>query len=164
MGVDSKISSLFPVCAFCLMPTQRRSAAVPPAPFTQKGAASLSAWARLSPPIAALRDAATLSHQMWQSARPLLPPALQGGVQAGRWQDGVWSLTASSSAVAAKLSQFKPTLLRHLQDRGFALRDMRIRVQPRGEPGPQTAPTTTKPPSCPAAVQARLRQLLERAD
>ena len=99
---------------------------------------------------------------MWQSARPLLPPALLDGVQAGRWQDEVWSLTASSSAVAAKLSQFKPTLLRHLQDRGFALRDMRIRVQPRAERGPHTAPTAIKPPSCPDAVKARLRQLLEQ--
>lgn len=160
MGVDSRISSLFPLP----MPTQRPSATVSPAPFIQKGAASLSAWARVSPPIAALRDAATLSHQMWQSARPLLPPALLDGVQAGRWQDGVWSLTASSSAVAAKLSQFKPTLLRHLQDRGFALRDMRIRVQPRAKRGPQTAPTATQPPSCPDAVKARLRQLLEQAD
>ena len=73
-------------------------------------------------------------------------PALLGGVQPGRWQEGVWSLTARSSAVAAKLSQFKPTLLRHLQERGFALRDIRIRVQPQGE---RCAPSAQPQPQGP---------------
>jgi hypothetical protein len=131
-------------------------------PPLRRGAARLSAWAQITPPIATLRDAALLSRQMWCTCTALLPAALQTGVQPGRWHDGVWSLTASSSAVAAKLSQFKPLLLQHLQQHGFALRDIRIRVQPRAvvtaPPPAGTAPAT----ACPQAVAARLRALLAR--
>ncbi|WP_449369559.1 DciA family protein [Thiomonas sp.] len=133
------------------------------AALLQQGARSLSAWAQLTPPIAVLRDAALQSRRMWDAAQQTLPAALAGGVQPGRWHEGIWSLTASSSAVAAKLSQFKPTLLRHLQESGFALRDIRIRVQPRGERQVQAAPLPTQPPSCPDAVKARLRQLQKHA-
>lgn len=141
------------------MPAKRPAVA----PSLQKGAKSLSAWAQVTLPIAALRDAALLSRQMWNAAQPMLPPALLGGVQPGRWQEGVWSLTARSSAVAAKLSQFKPTLLRHLQERGFALRDIRIRVQPQGERCAPSAQPQPQGPNCPSAVKDRLRALLSRA-
>ena len=130
----------------------------------QKGTGSLSAWAQITLPIAALRDAALLSRRMWDAAQQVLPAALLSGVQPGRWQEGVWSLTASSSAVAAKLSQFKPTLLRELQAGGFAVRDIRIRVQPREE-RLAVAPQLQSPgPSCPSTVQARLRALLAKTD
>jgi hypothetical protein len=137
---------------------------LPSTPSLQKGAGSLSAWAQVTQPIAALRDAALLSRRMWDAAQHVLPAALLGGVQPGRWQEGVWSLTASSSAVAAKLSQFKPTLLRDLQASGFALRDIRIRVQPREERRAPAPPIQSQGPSCPSTVQARLRALLARSD
>ncbi|OYV32863.1 MAG: hypothetical protein B7Z83_10285 [Thiomonas sp. 20-64-5] len=135
----------------------------PPAtPSLQKGAGSLSAWAQVTLPIAALREAALLSRRMWDAAQQVLPAALSSGVQAGRLQEGVWSLTASSSAVAAKLSQFKPTLLHHLQQSGFVLRDIRIRVQPQGERTTSAAQPQSQGPTCPSPIQARLRALLGR--
>ncbi|MGC8507002.1 MAG: DciA family protein [Thiomonas sp.] len=144
------------------MPRHRSSSSTP---SLQKGAGSLAAWAQVTLPLAALRDAALLSRRMWQVAQRVLPAALLGGVQPGRWQEGVWSLTASSSAVAAKLSQFKPTLLRDLQAGGFAVRDIRIRVQPREERRAAAAPQSpSQEPSCPSSVQARLRALLAKTD
>ncbi|MDD4886174.1 MAG: DciA family protein [Thiomonas sp.] len=135
-----------------------------PAASLQKGAGSLSAWAQVTLPIAALRDAALLSRRMWDAAQQVLPIALSGGVQPGRLQEGIWSLTASSSAVAAKLSQFKPTVLRHLQESGFTLRDIRIRVQPQGERTARAAQPQSQGPTCPTTVKARLRALLAKAD
>lgn len=146
------------------MSAHRAHTASPTATFAPKGAGSLSAWARVTQPIAALQDAAAESHQMWQCVRPLLPQALLGGVRAGRWQDGVWSLTASSSAVAAKLSQFKPTLLHQLKTQGHGVRDIRIRVQPHGAQTAPMAATATQEPLCPPAVKARLQALLSRGD
>lgn len=161
MRMDSPISNPFPRVLPSSVPARRPTNS---APALQKGAGSLSAWAQVTLPIAALRDAALLSRQMWDATRHLLPPPLIGGVQAGRWQDGVWSLTASSSAVAAKLSQFKPTLLRHLQERGFALRDIRIRVQPQGESTALAPQPQSQGPTCPTAVKAQLRALLGRGN
>ncbi|MEW6561161.1 MAG: DciA family protein [Pseudomonadota bacterium] len=144
------------------MSAPRPFAASTTAASAPRGAASLSAWARVTQPIAALQDAATESHQMWQCVQPLLPVALLGGVRAGRWQDGVWSLTASSSAVAAKLSQFKPTLLQRLGAQGHAVRDIRIRVQPLPAQG---VPVAADEPQnlCPPAVRTRLQELLHRS-
>lgn len=130
-------------------------------PRLQRGAGPLAAWAQITQPIATLRDAALLSRQMWDACSALLPAPLRTGVQPGRWHDGVWSLTASSSAVAAKLSQFKPLLLQHLQQHGFALRDIRIRVQPRAVAAPPVPPAVAATP-CPQPVAARLRALLAR--
>ena len=146
------------------MSAHRAHTASPTATFAPKGAGSLSAWARVTQPIAALQDAASQSHQRWLCVRSLLPGALLGGVRAGRWQDGVWSLTASSSAVAAKLSQFKPTLLHQLKAQGHGVRDIRIRVQPHGAQAAPMATTATQEPLCPPAVKARLQALLSRGD
>ncbi|MGC8806110.1 MAG: DciA family protein [Thiomonas sp.] len=143
------------------MPRHRSSSSTP---SLQKGAGSLAAWAQVTLPLAALRDAALLSRRMWEVAQRVLPAALLGGVQPGRWQEGVWSLTASSSAVAAKLSQFKPTLLRDLQAGGFAVRDIRIRVQPREQRRAAAPQPPSQEPSCPSSVQARLRALLAKTD
>lgn len=102
-----------------------------------------------------------VSVRMWDLAAPLLPAALAAGVFPGRWQNEVWTLTASSSAVAAKLSQLKPTLIGSLQQRGFALRDIRVRVEPkRSPPAAQRAVAGGSP--CPPEVLARFRDLRKR--
>ena len=145
------------------MPAKPAHAQTAPAPsWVQRGSGSVSAWARATPSLAPLRDAAAVSAQMWHGVATLLPPALRGGVQPGRWQDAVWSLTASSSAVAAKLSQFKPTLLLRLQEQGFAVRDVRIRVQPQAERTGRATPAVLQTAPCPAAVRARLQALRTR--
>lgn len=134
-----------------------------PTPLLHNGAGPLSAWAQVTLPLAALRDAALQSRRMWDAAQPVLPAALRDAVQPGRLADAVWSLTASSSAVAAKLSQFKPVLLSHLQQCGFVLRDIRIRVQPQHDR--RTAAAHALPPAapCPPDVLERLRALRTRA-
>jgi hypothetical protein len=140
------------------MPRPRPSSSPP---LLASGGGSLSAWAQVTLPIAALRETALLSRRMWDTARRVLPAPLCSAIQPGRLHDGVWSLTAGSSAVAAKLSQFKPVLLQHLQQAGFSLRDIRIRVQPQ-EQRRDAAPCL--PPQgavCPAEVLARLRALRE---
>lgn len=131
-------------------------------PLLQNGAGPLAAWAQVAQPLAALREAALQSRRMWDAAQPLLPAALRDAVQPGRLADAVWSLTASSSAVAAKLSQFKPVVLQHLQQRGFALRDIRIRVQPQQRHPAMPAPPLPQAAACPPDVLERLRALRTR--
>ncbi len=122
---------------------------------------SLAAWARTAAPLAGLRDAAMASARMWEVAAPLLPAALAQGVRPGRWQRETWTLTASSSAVAAKLSQLKPALVDALQQQGYALQAIRIRVEPQRLPAAPRVEIGGGVP-CPPEVLARFRALRHR--
>lgn len=122
--------------------------------------ASLAVWAGRTDALQGLRDAAEQSQRLWRDAAAMLPPTLRGAVQPGRFEDGVWTLTAASSAVAAKLKQFQPQLLRELPARGHALRDLRIRVRPAAAPPAQPRPVLATP--CPHAARQKLAALRRR--
>lgn len=122
--------------------------------------ASLAAWASQVQALRGLRDAAERSLALWRDATAILPPTLRSGVQPGRWDDGVWTLTAASSAVAAKLKQLRPQLLRELGARGHPLCEVRIRVHPAAPPPPPPQPLLATP--CPEAARQRLAALRRR--
>ena len=67
---------------------------------------------------------------MLETVRPALPPALAAHVRAGPLDEGGWSLLVGHAAAAAKLRQLVPHLEMLLDDRGHAVRSVRIKVLP----------------------------------
>lgn len=63
------------------------------------------------------------------AVRPLLPRMLSVHVRPGPADDDGWTLLAANPAVAAKLRQLQPRLEAALQQRGFQVSRIRIRVQ-----------------------------------
>ena len=98
-------------------PMQRRHHAIP-----------LSQAAQESPTLARLADVARASSERLAAVRDVLPAALRTHIQAGPLEDSAWCLLVPSTAVAAKLRQFIPTLQAQLNNRGLAVASIRIKV------------------------------------
>lgn len=96
---------------------QRRHHAIP-----------LSQAAQESPTLARLAEVARASSERLGAVRDVLPATLRAHIQAGPLEEGVWCLLASSTAVAAKLRQFTPTLVAQLNHRGLNVTSIRIKV------------------------------------
>jgi hypothetical protein len=60
----------------------------------------------------------------------LLPDYLAANVEPGFIKDGVLALFAAHNALAARLRHIEPRLLADLQQRGWAVDSLRIRVRP----------------------------------
>ena len=126
--------------------------------------AMLPQWMQRTPTLMMLKEQALTSQTMWATLQDALPLELTAAVRPGRWADGVWNLTASSPAVAAKLKLYGPLLLRQLQQAQWPLKRIMVRVQepvspPMGRPLHVEAP---RPSRAPASVRARLRALREK--
>ena len=70
--------------------------------------------------------------------RELLPDYLGSSVEPGFIKDGVLALFAAHNALAARLRHLEPRLLSDLQQRGWSVNSLRIRVRPQAvkEPPP----------------------------
>lgn len=115
-----------------------------------------------TPLLLLLRQQALDSRRMGAELPRVLGPELAAGVLPGRYAQDVWSLGASSPAVAAKLKLHIPGLLRRLQEAGWTIRGIQVRVTApqRGQaPRPEPAQEGS---AAPAAVRERLRALRER--
>jgi Protein of unknown function (DUF721). len=123
--------------------------------------AMLPQWMLRTPTLMALKEQALTSQQMWLTLQGSLPPELVAAVRPGRWVDGVWNLTASSPAVAAKLKLYGPLLLRQLQQAQWPLKRIQVRVHEPGSPqvGSLQGGQTVTSSRAPATVRARLREL-----
>ncbi|KMQ78168.1 hypothetical protein BPMI_04997 [Candidatus Burkholderia pumila] len=68
----------------------------------------------------------------------LLPDYLAANVEPGFIKDGVLALFAAHNALAARLRHIEPRLLADLQQRGWAVDSLKIRVRPQAmkEPAP----------------------------
>ncbi|WP_321800847.1 DUF721 domain-containing protein [Caballeronia sp. J97] len=68
----------------------------------------------------------------------LLPDYLASNVEPGFIKDGVLALFAAHNALAARLRHLEPRLLSDLQQRGWAVNALKIRVRPQSmkEPAP----------------------------
>jgi len=143
-------------------PTQfrkpRRRHAASPAAATM---AMLPQWMQRTPTLMTLKEQARTSQQMWATLQGSLPLELAAAVRPGRWAEGVWNLTASSPAVAAKLKLYGPLLLRQLQQAQWPLKRIMVRVQEPGSPpvGSPVRAEAAAPSRAPASVRARLRAL-----
>ncbi len=126
--------------------------------------AMLPQWMQRTQTLMALKEQALTSQKMWAALRTALPSELVEAVRPGKWAEGTWHLTASSSAVAAKLKLYRPLLLRHLQQAQWPVQRIAVRVN---EPASPQAPSRALDPTvttsqAPAAVRARLRELRAR--
>ncbi len=126
--------------------------------------AMLPQWMQRTPTLMTLKEQALTSQKMWATLQGALPLELAVAVRPGRWAEGVWNLTASSPAVAAKLKLYGPLLLRQLQQAQWPLKRILVRVQEPGSPvqGHPLRAEATAPSQVPAWVQARLRALREK--
>lgn len=84
---------------------------------------------RRSAPLAQLRARLQDSADRFSAIRGALPGALASHVMPGPVDDEGWSLLAANAAVAAKLRQIKPRLENILQERGWQVSSIRIKVQ-----------------------------------
>ncbi len=104
---------------------------------------------------AGVEQIAALERDMAQ----LLPGYLATNVEPGFIKDGTLTLFAAHGALAARLRHLEPRLLSDLQQRGWAVRSLAIKVRPRSleePPGPKQARMT---PAGAAALQALSRSL-----
>lgn len=70
------------------------------------------------------------STQRLRAVQDRLPPALRGQLRAGPLDEAGWTLLVPSNAVAAKLRQWLPEIEAALQQAGWNLSAIRIRIQP----------------------------------
>ncbi|MFZ2649864.1 MAG: DciA family protein [Burkholderiaceae bacterium] len=70
------------------------------------------------------------SSARFDAIRPHLPAALAAHSKPGPLDDAGWSLLAANPSVAAKLRQLQPRLEQILQERGYQVSSIRIKVQP----------------------------------
>ena len=150
-------------------PTPARTSARGPGPSRRAAgggpgrSATLHQWMQRSPLLLSLQQQALDSRRMGEELARALGPDLAGGVQPGRFAEGTWTLSASSPAVAAKLKLHVPLLLRRLQQAGWVLARIQVRVvMPQGQGGAGRAGPVAQPSTAPADVRERLRALRER--
>lgn len=82
-----------------------------------------------SEPLARLTLLMRESNARFDAIRPSLPPALAPHVKPGPVDESGWSLLAANASVAAKLRQLQPRLEVVLQDAGWSVSTIRIKVQ-----------------------------------
>jgi hypothetical protein len=74
------------------------------------------------------------SNARFDAIRPHLPATLASHIQPGPVDELGWSLLAANASVAAKLRQLQPRLEQVLQDNGWQVSDIRVKVQPASSP------------------------------
>ncbi|SAL79625.1 hypothetical protein AWB71_05937 [Caballeronia peredens] len=86
----------------------------------------------------ALRAGVEQVASLQRDLNALLPDYLASNVEPGFIKDGVLALFAAHNALAARLRHLEPRLLADLQQRGWAVESLRIRVRPQSmkEPAP----------------------------
>lgn len=84
---------------------------------------------RRSAPLAALRERLKESNERFEAIRASLPPGLASQLAPGPVDAEGWSVLAANAAVAAKLRQLRPRLEAILQQRGWQVSAIRIKVQ-----------------------------------
>ena len=82
-----------------------------------------------SAPLARLQTLMRDSNARFEAIRPAMPPMLAAHVRPGPVDETGWSLLAANAAVAAKLRQLQPRLEALLQERGWQVSAIRVKVQ-----------------------------------
>jgi Dna[CI] antecedent, DciA len=82
------------------------------------------------PTLLRLLELARESTSMLEQVRSLIPPTLHTSVQAGAWDRvGNWCLLVQGNACAAKLRQITPQLVQALNQRGWKVTSIRLKIQ-----------------------------------
>ncbi|MGF6756524.1 DciA family protein [Paraburkholderia sp. GAS334] len=96
---------------------------------------------------AALRAGVEQIAALERDLKQLLPDYLATSVEPGFIKDGVLALFAAHNALAARLRHLEPRLVSDLQQRGWAVNSLRIRVRPQAvkePPQPKQARMTAR--------------------
>lgn len=81
-----------------------------------------------APSLARLAGLAEQSSAMYRSVENLIPPALRPHILPGAVLERDWCLVVSHGASAAKLRQLLPRLCTHLQQGGWDIQTVRIKI------------------------------------
>ena len=91
---------------------------------------ALDALVNQAPQLHSLMDRVRRSQACLKAIDRLLPPSLKNQIRAGAFGDGEWCLLVASPAVSAKLRQLEPRFLSQLEQQGFEVNRIRIKVEP----------------------------------
>lgn len=85
---------------------------------------------------AALRAGVEQVAALQRDLTALLPDYLANHVEPGSIKDGTLTLFAAHNALASRLRQVEPRLIADLQQRGWPVTTLRVRVRPKDAPEP----------------------------
>ncbi|MEQ1803919.1 MAG: hypothetical protein ABL900_00930 [Burkholderiaceae bacterium] len=102
----------------------------PKPPQATPDALPIESVLRNSTPLIRLQQLMRDSSARFNAISPHLPALLAAQTKPGPVDDLGWSLLAANPSVAAKLRQLQPRLERILQERGWQVSSIRIKVQP----------------------------------
>ena len=110
----------------------------PPKQFNARRPQPVAEVLKRTDAFAALRAGVEQIAALERDLRQLLPDYLASSVEPGFIKEGVLALFAAHNALAARLRHLEPRLLSDLQQRGWAVNSLRIRVRPQAvkEPPP----------------------------
>jgi hypothetical protein len=100
---------------------------VSPSPIKHRSV-SFSQAVEDSPTLARLTELVQDSNARLKAIEPLIPETLRSAIQAGPIDDQVWCLLVSSNAAAAKLRQLLPLILTRLNDKGWKVTSIRLKI------------------------------------
>ena len=106
---------------------------------------------------AALRAGVEQIAALERDLAQILPSYLATGIEPGFIKDGVLTLFAAHNALAARLRHLEPSLLADLQQRGWAVNALRVRIRPQ----PAKEPPPIKQARMTAAGADAVRELSE---
>ena len=81
-----------------------------------------------SPTLGHLAALMTESSERLKAIEPLLPQAMRSAVRAGPINGESWCLLVSGNAAAAKLRQLTPLIRSYLEDRGWKVTSIRLKI------------------------------------
>ena len=93
------------------------------------GSFSLQQAAASSPELARVAERIRQSGDMLRAVLPLIPQPMQAHVAAGPVDGGEWCLLVSNVAVATKLRQLVPLFTQQLQQQGWLVQRVRVKVR-----------------------------------
>jgi len=102
---------------------------------------------------AALRAGVEQIAALGQDLAQLLPDYLASSVEPGFIKEGTLTLFAAHNALAARLRHLEPRLVAELQQRGWAVEGLKIRVRPQPVNEPPRPKTARMTPAGAAALQ-----------
>ncbi|MDH6150079.1 MULTISPECIES: DciA family protein [Paraburkholderia] len=126
----------------------------PPKPFDLRRPQPLAEVLGRTDAFAALRAGVEQIAALEKDLRELLPDYLATSVEPGFIKEGVLALFAAHNALAARLRHLEPRLLADLQQRGWPVQALRIRVRPQALKEPPPVKQARMTPAGAAALQA----------
>ncbi|MGN6807908.1 MAG: DciA family protein [Trinickia sp.] len=103
---------------------------------------------------AALRAGVEQTAALERALSELLPAYLATSIEPGFVRDGALTLFAAHSALAARLRHLEPRLIADLQQRGWNIRTLAVKVRPRAAAEPPRPKTARMTPQGAQALQA----------